>query len=158
MRKLLKPSAGETDRSRAERRRVITRAGLLAAAAVVLLLGVTFADAAGDASRASNPLPNRHPIEQTGVDFVQLSPAEREAYAAGFILGAATVQALGKQAELGEVLDGLRAHRELIFSYGPNVYAATLREYYASTETVNERIAEAMVFANEHLKAGKGEL
>ena len=86
-----------------------------------------------------------------------MSPAEREAYAAGFILGAATVQALEKEAELEEALDGLRADRELIFPYGPNVYASAAREYYTSPETIDRRVAEAMVFINEHLKAGKGE-
>ena len=128
----------------------VRRGGLLAAVAAVLLLGATYAGAPRDA--------DRHPIEQTGVDFVQLSPAEREAYAAGFIVGAASVQALEEEGELGGALDGLRAHGTLIFPYGPNVYAATLREYYTSAETVDERIAEAMVFANEHLRAGKGEL
>lgn len=130
---------------------------MLAAATAALFLSVAYANASRDVSSAPTALPDRHPIEQTGVDFVQMSPAEREAYAAGFILGAATVQALEQEGELAEALDGLRVDRELIFPYGPNVYAATVREYYTSAETVDERIAEAMVFANEHLKAGKGE-
>lgn len=128
------------------------------AAVSLLLAGVPLA--LGLARAMAPALPD-DPFELTGIDYVQMSPEEREAYVAGFITGAATIQALtaaGGAGPLAVRLDALRESGELRFPFGTGVYATVLREYFTSPETASQRILQALVIVHEHLASERGEI
>lgn len=130
-------------------------------AAVGLVMG--FAPLALGLARPMPPAPAvpGDPFELTGIDYVQMSPDEREAYVAGFITGAATVQVLrdaGGAGPLAARLDVLRESGTLRFPYRTGVYATVLGEYFTSPETASQRILQALVIVHEHLASERGEI
>ncbi|MGH7703434.1 MAG: hypothetical protein ACREMO_10095 [Gemmatimonadales bacterium] len=74
-----------------------------------------------------------HWITATGVEWQQMSPEARRAYAAGFLTGGALAQALGPEpadsAAVARTLDSLR-HEGFRFPFAASVYSTRINDYY----------------------------
>lgn len=100
-----------------------------------------------------------HPTALTGHDYVAFSAGERAAYLAGFVAGAAAQQ----HGERGTTPSGKRVAAEvarareagtLAYLFAPNVYDASLTDYFFYQNRRGQTIIEALVELNALKKRG----
>ena len=88
------------------------------------------------------------PTHLGGSYWKQLSAAEKEAYLAGFLAGAAAEQARAA----ATAIDTLRAQGTLRYRFAPHVYAAQIDDFYWWQDRVSVPIVDAMMQINTSLK------
>lgn len=100
-----------------------------------------------------------HPTALTGHDYVAYDAGQREAYLAGFVAGAAAQQHGERGANpsgkrVAAQVERAREAGTLVYLFAPNVYDASLSDYFFYQNRRGQTIIEAMVELNALKKRG----
>lgn len=131
----------------------MTAARLIALSGVLLAIGLGGLGS-GWAARAA--VVERHAPEWDGHRWSEFSPAEKDAFLAGFLAGAAASQAYPVLLEdtvfdpgaLEERLAALRSDGALTFPYAASLYRARLHDYYFYVDRRDRPIYRALAELN----------
>jgi hypothetical protein len=154
----------------AMRRRVIGSA-IVAVAAISATLAIArplsrAADAKAGASASPPRRAESHATLLAGAYWAKLSPAERQAYLTGFLLGAAAEQARARADQGGRAgdsaavssgaIDALQSARALHFPFAPHVYSAQVDDFYGNDGHAATPIVDAMISFNREMIRQQG--
>ena len=108
-------------------------------------------------SGANRAMSLQSPAQLAGRDWQTFGPKEKEAYLAGFIAGAATVQggatAASADTTPSKAIEAMRAAKQLAFPYSVSVYASQIDDFYWWQNHLEIPIVDVMARTNLQLRS-----